>query len=528
MGGGIVFLIPFIPLVIATLILFIDSKKVIPRISIFFSVIIVVLSVYGTYQQFKTNQPIVSDNMLLSFDRLSSILTLYVAILGIIIRKYSYKYMWDEKGFRRFFILLNFIFSSIYFLLMANHLLIVIMAWIGLSLSLYYLISFRSTSRTATYFGSITLWLHRLGDLLFVLSMMLIFQQFDTFYLSDLKEIWLDSKTSLGLEVPAIILVLAAMVKSSIIPFHIWLPYTSEGPTPVSALMHAGVVNVGGIILNKFAYLFLHSEYALNLAFIFGLITAIVGSLIMLTMPDVKRALGYSTVGQMGYMIMEVGVGAFSLAIYHLMVHGIFKATLFLESGNPIHQARREPNIKKSVSYKVFIEEERQINKSLNIIIIAVTVVLVLYTVIEFLLKKDLSNYYAALIFLAFGWLASFQMFSTFFKVSKVQSVGIIVSLIVSFSLIVVIYSFVGLAFENYLYGENYKRLFDAANLSMGLIMIAVLFLLLTALSMWFLSYYSNFSENTEKFRKWISKVYKVLYEELYYRKLLLKLSKME
>ncbi|MEJ5172606.1 MAG: proton-conducting transporter membrane subunit [Hydrogenothermaceae bacterium] len=524
--SSVVFLIPFIPLVIAALILFIDSKKVIPKISIFFSLVIVGLSIYGTYQQFKTNQPIISENLLLSFDRLSSILTLYVAILGIVIRKYSTKYMWDEVGYKRFFILLNFIFSSIYFLLMANHLLLIVMAWIGLSLSLYYLISFRSDSKSATYFGSITLWLHRLGDLLFVLAMVMIISKHNTPYLSDLKEIWLSG--NFDLEWSAILLVLAAMVKSAVIPFHIWLPYTSEGPTPVSALMHAGIVNVGGIILNKFAYIFLNTEYALNLAFIFGLITAIVGSLIMLTMPDIKRALGYSTVGQMGYMIMEVGVGAFSLAIYHLMVHGIFKATLFLESGNAVHQARKEPNITKSVSYKIFLEEENKLNKNLNLVIIALTTVLVLYTVIEFLLKQDLSNYYAALIFLAFGWLASFQLFSTFFKVSKIQSVGIILSLIISFSIIVLIYSFLGLAFEKYLYGENYKKLFEAANLSFGLMVVAVIFLLFSAVFMWFLSYYSTFSENGEKIKRWISKIYKLLYEELYYRKFILKLFKMD
>jgi len=93
-------------------------------------------------------------------------------------------------------------------------------------------------------------------------------------------------------------------MKSAIIPFHIWLPYTSEAPTPVSGLMHAGVVNVGGIVLNKIAYLFLLTPLVLNIAFAFGLFTAIFASMIMLTTPDIKRSLGYSTVGQMGYMII--------------------------------------------------------------------------------------------------------------------------------------------------------------------------------------------------------------------------------
>lgn len=522
--NGIVFLIPFIPLIIALLILFIDSKKVIHRVSIFFSLGVAILSIYGTYKQFKYNQVIISENKILSFDRLASILTLYVSILGVIIRRYSYKYMWDEPGYKRFFILLNFIFSSIYFLLMANHIFIVVLAWILLSLSLFYLLSFRADSKTAVYFGSIAFWFHRLGDLFFIISMILVVRNMNSFYLSDLKDMWLNS-TGYDLEIAAIFLIFAALCKSSIIPFHFWLPYTSEGPTPVSALMHAGIVNIGGIILNKFAYIFLHTQYALNVAFIFGLITAIVASIVMLTMPDIKRALGYSTVGQMGYMIMEVGVGAFSLAIYHLIVHGIFKATLFLESGNVIHQARREPNITKSFSYKVFLEEERKFNKNFQLFIGIVILVLLLYTVVEFLVKKDLSNYYAALVFLAFGWFTSFQLFNSFFKVSREQSLGLIVSLIVSFLLIVIVYSFVGLAFESYLYGDNYKRLFEAANLSFGLISIAVLFLILSGVVVWLLSYYSINSESSNgklSFIRTLS-IYKFFYEEMFFRKLFLK-----
>lgn len=523
--GSIVFFIPFIPLVIALLILFIDSKKVIHRISIFFSLIVATLSIYGTYQQFKYNSSIISENKLLSFDRLASILTLYVSILGVIIRKYSYKYMWDEPGYKRFFILLNFIFSSIYLLLMANHIFIIIIAWILLSLSLFYLLSFRVNSKTAVYFSSVAFWFHRLGDLFFIIAMILIVKNMKSLYLSDMKIMWLNS-SGYNLELAAIFLVLAALCKSAIIPFHFWLPYTSEGPTPVSALMHAGIVNVGGIILNKFAYLFLHTNFALNIAFIFGLVTAIVASIIMLTIPDIKRSLGYSTVGQMGYMIMEVGVGAFSLAIYHLIVHGIFKATLFLESGNVIHQARKEPNITKSFSYKVFLEEERKFNRNFQLFIGIVILALLLYTVIEFLIKEDLSNYYAALVFLAFGWFTSFQLFNSFFKVSKEQSLGLIVSLIVSFLLIVVVYSFVGLAFERYLYGDNYKRLFEASNLSFELIAVAVIFLIVSGIVVWFLSYYSQNVGSIDNRLSFIKHAYRFLYEEMFFRKLLLKLFK--
>ncbi|MGB9874402.1 MAG: proton-conducting transporter membrane subunit, partial [Hydrogenobacter sp.] len=125
-------------------------------------------------------------------------------------------------------------------------------------------------------------------------------------------------------------------------PFHIWLVYSMEGPTPVSALMHAGIVNAGAFIANRFAFMFPHDLYGLSLSFLIGIITAVIGSTLMLMQNDVKKALGYSTVGQMGYMMMEIGVGAFALALYHMMAHGIFKTTLFLSSGGVIYEARRD------------------------------------------------------------------------------------------------------------------------------------------------------------------------------------------
>lgn len=515
---NIVFLIPFIPLIIAILLLFVDSKKVIPRISIFFSGIIMLLSIYGTYRELVLDKPIISDGKLLIFDRLSSVLTLYVAIVGIVIRKYASKYMWDEAGYKRFFVLLNFIFSSIYFLLMSNNLLLIVLSWIGLSLSLFYLISFRADAR-ASYFGILAFWIHKIGDIFFVLGIALLFKESHVMYLSDLNNIWLSQNMHVNLDLPATLIILGAMCKSALIPFHIWLPYTSEGPTPVSALMHAGIVNVGGIILNRFAFMFLHTHYALNFAFLMGLATAVIGSLIMLSIPDIKRALGYSTVGQMGYMIMEAGVGAFSLAIYHLMVHGIFKATLFLESGNVINQARKEPNITKSFSYKVFVEEEEKVSNKAALTIGVISIALVLYTLVEFVMEKSSANYYGALLFLAFGWFTSFQLFNTFFKTSKTQSLGTVISLITSFVLIVIIYSFVGLGFEHYLYGKNYVRLFKTAHLSFGVISISIAILTIVAIYMWILSFVKESSIS--------SKLYRLLYEEFFIRKLILKSFKL-
>ena len=114
-----------------------------------------------------------------------------------------------------------------------------------------------------------------------------------------------------------LLLFMGAMGKSAQFLLHTWLPYTMSGPTPVSALMHAGIVNAGGFLINRFAPLFLHTDSVLHWVFIVGLVTAVIGSVLMLAQNDIKKALGYSTMGQMGFMIMECGVGAFSLAIYH-------------------------------------------------------------------------------------------------------------------------------------------------------------------------------------------------------------------
>jgi NADH-quinone oxidoreductase subunit L len=170
-----------------------------------------------------------------------------------------------------------------------------------------------------------------------------------------------DATTVLGLplaEAMGLLILLAAFAKSAQFPLHTWLPYTMDGPTPVSALMHAGIVNAGGFLINRFAPVFVHTEHVLLLAFAVGLITTIMGSLMMLMQSDIKKALGYSTMGQMGYMVMECGLGAFSLAIYHLIAHGVFKATLFLGSGAIIGNARKDPNIPEGEIYKFMVERK--------------------------------------------------------------------------------------------------------------------------------------------------------------------------
>ncbi len=495
----IVLTIPFIPLLIATLIAFVDDKRAIPKISMFFSAFIAILGLFSVFYELFYHKPIIGFYNMLVMDHLASVLVFYVGIVGLVIRKYASNYMWDEKGYKRFFIILNFIFSSIYFFIMANNLIIMLIAWQILSLSLYFLVSFRIESKTASMFGSWTIFVHRIGDIFFLLGVVLTYKSFKTFDLQTLYHIWqTNSFHSFNINLIAILFVLAGMAKSAIIPFYFWLPYTSEAPTPVSALMHAGIVNIGGILLNKIAYLYISSPIALNIAFFFGILTAISASIVMLSKPDIKRSLGYSTVGQMGYMIMEVGIGAFSVAIYHLIVHGIFKASLFLESGNVIHLARKDPNVPKNLSYKLFSEETEKTTKTVRELVAIFTIIpLLLFTGIELLINKTQLQFQTGIIFLAFGWLTSAQLFLSFFKVTKHISLKTIIGLIVSFVFVVLTYEFMGTTFEEYLYGSKYIRFYEAASISVPYIIFMLILLLSIIVFGWAIIYYKSYKDTS-------------------------------
>jgi NADH-quinone oxidoreductase subunit L len=481
----IILLIPSIPIIIAFLLFFIRKKELIPKVNIFLSGMLALLALYGTYFVISNDTPIIGFEGLLIYNQLSAILVPYVAILGLVIRKYATKYMWDEAGYRRFFILLNFIFSSIYLLVMSNNLIVLALAWQLLSISLYLLVSFNMGSNTAVGNARWIMVIHKAADLVFILAIVLTYQTFGSFDLAVLSKKWLVmSNTPLDnpmIFVIGLLFLIAAMMKSAIMPFHIWLPYTSEAPTPVSAVMHAGVVNVGGILLNKLAYLLLLTPAVLNIAFVVGLITAVFASIIMLAVSDIKRSLGYSTVGQMGYMIMEVGLGAFSLAIYHLIVHGIFKATLFLESGSLIKLARHESNLPKRLSYELFWEEKIQSrNKKLfNYLALFTILPIIAFVGVKFVLSAEFFEFNASVVILAFAWLTGTQVFLSFFKASKSDSLKVILALVSSFVIILFTYEFVGLALEHFLYGNNALLFYQAAtlniNIGMALVTLALL-----------------------------------------------------
>ena len=477
---NIILLIPSIPIFIAIMLFFVRKKELIPKVSIILSSMIALLALYGTYHVISTDSPIIGFDGLLIYNELSAILVPYVAILGLVIRKYATKYMWDEAGYRRFFILLNFIFSSIYLLVMSNNLIVLALAWQLMSVGLYLLVSFNVGSKTAVKNARWTMYIHKSADFVFLLAVILTYQTFGSFDLVVLKEQWLVMSEN-PIDDPMIFAVgllylLAAMMKSAIVPFHIWLPYTSEAPTPVSGLMHAGVVNVGGILLNKMAYLLILTPAVLNIAFVIGLFTAIFASMLMLVVSDIKRSLGYSTVGQMGYMIMEVGLGAFSLAIYHLIVHGIFKASLFLESGSIIKYARKDPNIPERFSQKTFSTDnvKYKSSKTFKLVALFTIVPVVAFLGIKVLIAPEFFEFNAAIVILAFAWLTGTQLLLSFFKVSKFDSLKAILGIVSSFVIVLFTYELIGLSLEHFLYGKDSLLFYEAATLNVTLVMALV------------------------------------------------------
>lgn len=521
----IILLIPGIPIFIAFLLLFINKKELIPKVSIMLSSMIALLALYGTYYVISNDTQIIGLNGLLVYNELSAILVPYVAILGLVIRKYATKYMWDEEGYRRFFILLNFIFASIYLFVMSNNLIILALAWQLLSISLYLLVSFNVGSNTAVKNAKWVMIIHKAADLVFIIAIILTYQTFGSFDLTILSEKWL-AMSHQPVDNPMIFVIgllflIAAMMKSAIMPFHIWLPYTSEAPTPVSAVMHAGVVNVGGILLNKLAFLLLLAPAVLHIAFVVGLVTAIFASLIMLVVSDIKRSLGYSTAGQMGYMIMEIGLGAFSLAIYHLIVHGIFKATLFLESGVLIKLARHDSNLPKRLTYELFWEEKikGKSKKLFNYLAFFTILPVVTFVGVKMILTDDFFELNASIIILAFAWLTGTQLFLSFFKVSKDESFKVIIALISSFVIILFTYEFIGLSLEHFIYGENAVLFYEAATFNITTIMS---FIMLSAIMIvgWLFMYTQHFpkvfkSDKKQDNLQW--SFYKLLAKEGYF-----------
>jgi NADH-quinone oxidoreductase subunit L len=267
---------------------------------------------------------------------------LVVTGVGFVIHIYSVGYMWEEGGFYRFFSYLNLFMFFMLTLVLANNYLQMFIGWEGVGLASYLLIGFWFTKDSAASAGKKAFIANRVGDFGFLIALFLMIQHFGSlnfdqvFHAADGFPV--ETAGAGTLTAIALLLMVGAAGKSAQIPLYVWLPDAMEGPTPVSALIHAATMVTAGVYMVARSHtIFLHAPTAMMVVAIIGTLTALFAATIGVVQTDIKKVLAYSTVSQLGYMFMACGVGAFSMGIFHLMTHAFFKGLLFLSAGAVIH-----------------------------------------------------------------------------------------------------------------------------------------------------------------------------------------------
>jgi NADH-quinone oxidoreductase subunit L len=288
-------------------------------------------------------------NFTLAVDHLTLIMLAIVTGVGFLIHVYSASYMAEDEGYWRFFAYLNLFMFFMLVLVLAESFLLLFVGWEGVGLASYLLIGFYFKKDSAANAGKKAFIVNRIGDFGFLLAMFLLIQHFGSLSFSSVfTQITALPAGSIAWITPiALLLVLGAAGKSAQIPLYVWLPDAMEGPTPVSALIHAATMVTAGIyMVARCHVLFDRSPTALTVVAIIGAATALMAATIGLVQHDIKRVLAYSTVSQLGYMFMACGVGAYEAGIFHLMTHAFFKALLFLAAGSVIHALSGEQDMR--------------------------------------------------------------------------------------------------------------------------------------------------------------------------------------
>src|SRR6058998_2824954 len=406
-------------------------------------------------------------------DRLAAVMMVLITGIGTIIYLFSTRYMQQERGYSRFLALLAFTTFVLLCMVSSADLLMLFIFW-QLLTWLLYLLS-HHYAHPATMEGAFkTYTLLRVGDVAFLSGIVLAHALYGTLEFQQLfiraaedpitVSLWPGS----GLEISAVtaitlLIFIGAMSKSAQFPMHVWLPASLYAPTPVHALLHAGIINAGGFLINRLAPLYGLAPATLHVAFVIGGLTAVVAAAIMLTQSDIKTMLGFSTIGQMGYMIMECGLGAFALAIFHLIAHGLFKATVFLNCGNVIHMARQEPRFPPG-----HIHEKAEALPRLpwaTGVVMTLLLPLIILLAAHGVLRVPLRDAQGAVIFLFFAWVTSAQAILSLYRLRAVESWKVAGVMVFTMFLVIGPYLWAAVSFTYFLYpapGEA-ARYFEAA-----------------------------------------------------------------
>jgi NADH-quinone oxidoreductase subunit L len=290
-------------------------------------------------------------NWELKLDPLSSLMILVVAGIGLLVHLYSIEYMRHESGRDRFFGFLNLFVFFMLLLVLASNYGLLFAGWEGVGLCSYFLIGFYFDRDSATTAGTKAFLVNRVGDAGFLLGLFFLFTQFGSLSFDRINQGLTQVPTENGfgmLTITALLLFMGAAGKSAQFPLYVWLPDAMEGPTPVSALIHAATMVTAGIyVVARASSLFAAAPIAGTTLLIIGAITAFLAATIATVQNDIKRVLAFSTVSQLGFMVMALGAGAYWVAMFHLFTHAFFKALLFLGAGSVIHGIGGEQDMRR-------------------------------------------------------------------------------------------------------------------------------------------------------------------------------------
>jgi len=283
------------------------------------------------------------------FDRLSAVMTLIVTGVGSAIHIYSTGYMKDDKSYARFMAYLNLFLFFMLLLVLGRSMLVLFVGWEGVGLASYLLIGFWFEDAANAAAGKKAFIVNRIGDAGFLLGMFLLYQAFGTLDMDVINAAFTSATVPIvSATLVGLLLFVGATGKSAQIPLYVWLPDAMAGPTPVSALIHAATMVTAGVYLvARMSGVFAHAPEASHVIAIIGVATAFFAATIALVQTDIKKVLAYSTVSQLGFMFLALGVGAYGVAIFHVVTHAFFKACLFLGAGSVIHALSGEQDIRK-------------------------------------------------------------------------------------------------------------------------------------------------------------------------------------
>ena len=472
------------------------------------------------------------DGGFLSFhlyiDRLSAVMLVHIAAISIFIHLFSIRYMQQERGYARFHSLLAFTTFVLFGMVSSANLLMLFVFWQLLSW-LVPLLSYNYTHLPTVRGAFRTFIMQRAGDAAFLGAVVLAYHFYETLEFSQLFRRAAELETGLSLwpggpEMGAgtavtLLIFIGAMSKSAQFPLHMWLPDSLYAPTPVHALLHAGIINASGFLLSRLAPLYALSPVTLHIVFAVGMLTALLGSSMMLVQSDIKKTLGYSTIGQMGFMIMECGLGAYGLAIFHLIAHGLFKGTIFLNCGYVIHAARQEPRFPPS---NAATESGEFSNLTwLTGFITTLILPLIIILAAHGILRIPVRDSQGTVIFLFFGWATSSQAILTLYRLRAVASWKIAAAMLSTLSFVIVTYLLAAESFSHFLFpapGEV-ARNFHAGALPVMLFDFLVATFALIIILGWILIYAASHGR-TIPMPQWVDafqvRIYLLLVNRLY------------